>query len=782
MTPDMIIVLGILGTAVVLFASGFVRMDLVALFVLCALFIAGVVDSEQAIAGFSHPAVVTVWAMFILSEGLARAGLADAMGRKVLSVAGDGELRLITVFMLLAGSLSAFMNNVGVSALLLPVVVGVARQSQLAPSRLLMPMTFGCLMGGAITLIGTPPNLLVSAALESAGYDGFGFFDFAPVGIPVLLAGTAFVALVGRHLLPNRDPISQAAHSRDLRQLYSLEERIFAVRVAPDSLFVGKDIGETGLTSTAGLMIIALTRAGQTRALPSVSTRLQAGDVLLAQGRLDRFNVLRHWSELSIEREAPILHEKLLEGAALYEVVIGEKSDAVGQRVVPASFFERYGAWLLAIRHDDEVRRTRLRERAIMPGDRLLIQADERALERLRDRYPNLEASELNKNQVREYYQLEERLLVLKVARDAGLAGRTVGESRLGKDFDFRLLALFRDGEFLRPLAADQTIEGGDLLLVQGRMQDFDMLRGLQQLEILDDATPYMRVFEQGKVDMVEATVHPHTPLNDKTVGDLQLRETYQVDVAAVWRGGRPHRSGLGSMVLQRGDALLLVGPLNQLARLNHNPELIILNPVSVRDTDTSKAPLAGGLMAAVVLATLIGWLPIHIAAILGAALMVLTRCLSMEDAYKAIHWRSVFVVAGMMPLGAAMQASGTADWLAGTLVAATSGYSPWVAVAGLFGVTVAATIIIPTVVLVVLMAPIALAVSMSLGVAPHAPLMAVALAAAASVASPVSHPSNVLVMGPGAYRFTDFLKLGLPLTVVIFLVAAAVMPRVWPL
>lgn len=782
MTPDQLIVPGILGMAVLLFATGLVRMDLVALLVLCTLVITGMVDETEAVAGFSHPAVITVWAMFILSEGLARAGLADAMGRRVVAVAGDGEARLVATFMLLAGLLSAFMNNVGVTALLLPVVVGVARQSQVAPSRLLMPMAFGCLLGGAITLIGTPPNLLVSTALENAGHAGFGFFAFAPVGIPVLLAGTAFVVLFGRHLLPDRDPISQSARSRDLRQLYSLEERIFALRVIPDSMFAGRRIADTGLTSTAGLMIIALTRSGQTRALPSASTKLQAGDVLLAQGRLDRFNLLRQWSELSIEREAPILHEKLLEGATLYEVVIGEQSDAIGQRVVPARFFERYGAWLLAIRHGDQVRRTRLRDREIRAGDCLLIQADDRSMARLRERYPALRATELGKKQVQDRYQLDERLLVLRVARDAGLAGRTVGESRLDKDFDFRLLALFRDGDFLRPLAADQNIEGGDLLLVQGRREDFDILRGLQQLEILDDATPYLKVFEQGKVDMVEATIHPHMPLNGKTVGDLKLRETYQVDVAAVWRNGQPIRSGLGSLVLQRGDALLLVGPLRQLARLNNDRDLIILTPVSVRDTDTRKAPLAAGLMGGVVLATFSGWLPVHIAAILGAALMVLTRCLSMEDAYKAIHWRSVFVVAGMMPLGIAMQSSGTADWIAVTLLSVADGYSPWVAVAALFLVTVAATLVIPTVVLVVLMAPIALSVSTALSVAPQAPLMAVALAAAASVVSPVSHPSNVLVMGPGAYRFVDYLRLGLPLTLVIFLVAALLMPRVWPL
>ncbi len=775
-------VLIILGVAMLLFATDWVRMDLVALLVLCVLAITGLVGTEQAISGFSHPAVITVWSMFILSEGLTRAGIADALGRRVIAVAGSGEVALIVAIMLLAGVLSGFMNNIGVAALLLPVVVGVARQSALAPSRLLMPMAFGCLLGGALTLIGTAPNLLVSTALVDAGEAGFGFLDFAPVGVPILLVGTLFMALVGRHLLPQRDPMSRREQSRDLRAMYGLEERIFAVRVTDDSLLINKRIADTGLTSAAGLMIVALTRAGQTRALPSASTRLQAGDTLLAQGRLDRFNILRQWSQLSIEREAPILHEKLLEGATLYEVTLSEQSPVLGVTVAPGDFYQRYGAWLLAIRNDKGVKRTHLSEHPLAAGDRLLIQADEKAIAALRDRYEHLDAEALKPDKVQELYQLDERLLVMRVPRDAALTGRTVGESRLGKAFDFRLMAIFRDGDFLRPLPPEQTIEGGDLLLVQGRMEDFDMLRGLQQLQILDDATPYLRVFDQGKIDMVEATIHPHTPLNGKTVADLKLRDTYQVETAAVWRGERSYRSGLKEFVLQRGDALLLVGPLKQLARLNDNADLIILNPVSVPDTDTSKAPLAAGLMLTVVLLTMTGLLPIYISAILGAALMVLTRCLTMEDAYKAIHWRSIFLIAGMMPLGLAMQSTGTAQYLSGLMLGFTGEYDPWVSIAGLYMLTVLGTIIVPTVVLVVLMAPIALSLSATLAVAPQAAMMAIAIAAAASVASPVSHPANVLVMGPGAYRFTDFLKLGLPLTILVFIVAAILVPLVWPL
>jgi di/tricarboxylate transporter len=235
-------------------------------------------------------------------------------------------------------------------------------------------------------------------------------------------------------------------------------------------------------------------------------------------------------------------------------------------------------------------------------------------------------------------------------------------------------------------------------------------------------------------------------------------------------------------MELHRGDALLLVAPLKQLAALNKNRDLIILNPVSAPEVDKSRAPVAVGSMALVVLLSILGLMPIYIAALIGATLMVLGRCLSMEQAYKAIHWRSIVVLAGMMPLGAAMQGSGAAIYLSDQLLVMTGGFSPWLTIACLYLLTVVGTLIIPTVVLVVIMAPIALSVSIALGVQPHAAMMAVALAAAVSVASPVSHPTNVLVMGPGGYRFVDFLKLGLPLTLLIFIVGAILMPVVWPL
>lgn len=782
MTLEIALVLGILLVAIILFATDALRMDVVALLVLCSLAVTGLVTPEEAISGFSHPAVVTIWAMFILSDGLTRAGIADVLGQRVIRIAGHSEVKQVATFMLLAGLMSGFMNNIGVTALLLPVVVSVARQTGLTPSRLLMPMAFGCLLGGALTLIGTPPNLLVSATLEEAGYEGFHFFDFTPVAVPVLLAGTAFVALIGRHWLPARDPVAETGHAGDLHEMYNLQERVFAVEVPVDSLLVGKRLGETGLTAAAGLMIIALNRGGQTQALPSSVTRLQAGDVLLAQGRLDRFKRLRQWSELSIVREAPVMHDRLLEDAALFEAELAEGNPLVDKPLGPAEFNKLTGGWLLAVLRGDTVRRTHLSDYELRAGDKLLMQGDERARKVIESRYEFGETKTLDKEHVQSRYQLDERLFVLKVPDSAELVGKQVADIKLGKAFDLRLMALFRDGEFTRPLPAALELAPGDLLLVQGRAEDFDMLRGLQQLNILDDATPYLKVFERGKLGMVEAIMHPHKWIANKRVSDLKLREAWQVEVAALWREGRPYRSGLKDMVLSRGDALLLVAPMQRLAELNKNKDLIILNPVSAPQIDKRRAPVAVSSMMLVVLLSLLGWMPIYIAALIGATLMVLGRCLSMEQAYKAIHWRSIVLLVGMLPLGAAMQGSGTAAFISDSLLLWTGQWNPWLTIALLYFLCVLGTLIIPVIVLVVLMAPIAVSISLGLGVDPHAAVMAIALAASASVASPVAHPTNVLVMGPGGYRFIDFMKLGLPLTIVVFLIGAVVMPLVWPL
>jgi Na+/H+ antiporter NhaD/arsenite permease-like protein len=253
MTFEIALVLSILAVSLILFVSEVIRMDLVALLVLGALAVSGLVSSTEAFAGFSNSAVITVWAMFILSEGLTRTGIADIIGRQVIRVAGRREFAMIIVIMITAAVLSAFMNNVGVAALMLPVVVDVARRTRISPSRLLMPLAFATLLGGLMTMIGTPPNLLISEVMAQNGYEPFALFDFTPLGGSLLVVGVIFVAVAGRLMLPKMKADRGRHHSqRSLRSRYKLQEQTFMMRVPMDSILVGKTLAETRIGSATG--------------------------------------------------------------------------------------------------------------------------------------------------------------------------------------------------------------------------------------------------------------------------------------------------------------------------------------------------------------------------------------------------------------------------------------------------------------------------------------------------------------------------------------------------
>ncbi len=782
MTLEIALVLTILLVALVLFVSERLRMDLVALMVLATLALTGLVDPAGAVAGFSNPAVIAVWAMFILSEGLTRTGIANILGRYLLRIAGPNEFRMVTVIMLTGGGLSAFMNNIGVAALMLPVVMDLARRTRIAPSRLLMPMAFSTLLGGLTTQVGTPPNLLVSAALEDAGFEPFGLFDFTPVGGVALIAGTLFVALIGRFLLPHikPDPESRRRSQRNLRTQYGLQARTFNIQIPKDSVLVGRTMGQSRIGSAAGLIVLALVRGGRTETLPSRQTVLRAGDRLLVQGRLDRFNDFRRWSELVIEREAPVLQALMSEQVELVEVTVAEGSALAEELLHHSDFRRRYNANVLAIRRRDLVRRVNLSYVPLRPGDVLLIQCATDTLQTLRSSPDFTDAREVSEAELREIYRLQERVFVARVPQDSELAGDTLARSRLGDAFDFRMLALFREGELVIMPDPDQPLRGGDLLLIQGRPDDVEILRGLQGLNAEQTTVPVLGEFQSDRLAMLETTLDPRSSLVGKPIQDVNFRERHGLELVGVWRNGTAIRSNLDQLRLQLGDALLLLGPRQRLQMLERDPDFLVLT-ASGGTIDARRAPLAAGIMLAVVAMTLSGWMPIYISAVTGAALMVLTGCLRMDHAYRAIEWRAIFLIAGMLPLGAAMQQTGADAYLGELLLEALGGLGPWPVIGGLYVATAVGTLVMPVPALVVLMSPIVLSVSAALGVSPYPGMMAVAMAAA-SFMSPISHPANVLVMGPGGYRFIDYIKMGVPVALVVMVATFLVLPIFWPL
>jgi di/tricarboxylate transporter len=783
MTFEIALVLGILGISLILFISEIIRMDLVALLVLGALAISGLVTTDQAFDGFSNGAVITVWAMFILSEGLTRTGIADIIGRQVMKLGGRREFAMILVIMITGAVLSAFMNNIGVAALMLPVVVQVARRTRIPASRLLMPLAYSTLLGGLMTLIGTPPNLLISASLARFGYEPFKLFDFTPLGGAVMFIGVLFVALFGRFLLPKK-AAEHGKHvsQRSLRARYKLHERTFMLRVPTHSILVGKTLAESRIGSSTGLIILALVRGGRSETFPGRQTLLRGGDGILVQGRVDQFRELRRWSDLVIEREAPVLKSMVSAKIAYAEVTIADTSPLVSELVRHAEFRSRFDVSVVGVLRGNQYRLTNLAYVPLRKGERVLLQGEIESIAQLEKFADFADAEVLTGERLDTQYHADERMFVVRLPKESDLAGATLSKSRLADVFDFRVVAIFRDGALTVMPRGDEDLLGGDLLLIEGQPSDLDVLRGLQELEIETTVSPNIGAFDSERLTLMDATLDPRSSLAGRTVGELNFRERYGIELAGIWREGETVGSELVDERLQIGDALLLLGPRDRLQLLSSDSDFLILTPLGQEPPDTRRAPLAAAIMLAVVVSVMMGKAPISIAAVVGGSIMVLTGCLNMEQAYRSIDWRAIFLIAGMLPLGTAMQDTGAATYLAGQVMSFLGDAGPWPVIMGLYVLTAMATMIIPTAALVVLMSPIVLSAMSDMGLQPETAMMAIAMAASASFTSPISHPANILVMGPGGYRFIDYLKVGVPLTIVVFITVMVLLPILWPL
>jgi di/tricarboxylate transporter len=784
MSLEIALVFGILGVGLVLFVTSRVRMDVAAMTVLSLLAVTGLVTPEAALAGFSNQAVVSVWAMFILSEGLIRTGVARIFGRQVLRLAGTGERRVIMVIVLSAGILSAFMSNIAVVALMLPVVMDVSRAVGHPPSRLLMPLSAGALLGGITTLIGTPPNLLISQSLVDAGRPGFGLFDYTSVGLPVLLAGSLFLALAGPALLPSRDPTAESSQRRrrNLQAQYKLHERTAILRIPEDSVLVGRTLGAARLTRALGLMVVGVFEEGRLRHLPGPDLVLKRGQRLLVQGRLDRLRELRRWKSFVIEREVSRIGRRVAAELVRGELEVAGDSPLVGKPVDAAGLRRRLGLNLRAVRRENRIFRQHLGDHHLEAGDVLLFEGNEPSLEEAMRSRDFASATRLDAEEVMARYRLRDRLFSLLVPEGSALVGASLESSRIGYAFDFRVIALVREGRLVLMPDPEETLQAGDRVLVQGRLRDLLVLQGLQQLELEQVAVPDLGVLESERVGLLEVALSPRSRLVNHDLAEIRFRERFGVEVLAIWREGRSYRSQLSGMTLRLGDALLLIGPREKLRVLESSEEFLVLTQLPDQVPDSRRAPLAALILAAVMVPVLAGWQPIAVSALIGATAMLLTGCLTMDQAYRAIEWRAIFLIACMLPLGTALQDTGGAGLVANLVVDLLGAFGGWAVVFGLFLLTAVSTLVIPTAALVVLMAPVGIAVCAAAGIPAETGMMAVAVAASACFSSPLSHPANLLVMGPGGYRFADYLRLGVPLTLVVLVVVMCVLPVTWPI
>lgn len=602
MDTQLIITFAILFVSLILFVTEKIPADLVALLVVVALGVSGVLTPQEAFSGFSRSAVITIMAIFILAEALRRTGVTEQVGNILLKIGGRSESRLIAVVMIMGAFLSLFMNNIAATAVLLPAVSGAAKKAGINLSRLMMPLAFGTILGGMATLL-TTTNIILSSLLRDSDVQGFSLTDFAPVGIPLVVVGIAYVAIVGKRFLPG---------------------------------------------------------------------------------------------------------ESLLE-------------------------------------------RTQTPHKQTEDGD--LIAA----------------------------YNLGENLFRARVPENSFLGGKTLAESTLREDFGVSVVAIERKGKRLFAISPDTKIKRRDVLVLEGDENDFRKRDVEPFMEFLPSGEWSEEDLESRAVEVVEAMLAPRSRLIDQTLQSAHFREKYGMSVLAIWRGDQEIFTDLAETNLQFGDALLLQGAREKLSVMRDDPDLILLMQKEDQDIIVPNKGRAALMIVVATLALAIYQPDLTGAIMLGGALaMMLTGILTMEQAYSSIGWKSIFLVAGILPLAIALTKTNAAGLMANEIVALVGPFGTLALLAGLFILTTLLTQAMNGAAVAAIIGPIAIHVARSIGANPRALTMGVALATSMAFMTPLGHPVNVLVMGPGGYNFRDYFKVGFPLTVILFVIVMIILPIVW--
>ncbi len=606
MSPDALFVFGLLAVTVVLFASDRLRPDVVALLVIVALILGGILPVSVAVVGFGDPLIILIAGLFVVGEGLVRTGIAFQVGQGLARLAGTSESRLLVLLMLAVAGLGAFMSSTGVVAIFIPVVLGLTGRLGISPGRLMMPMAFAALLSGLLTLIATPPNLVVNDALHSAGLHPFGFFGVTPIGLLILALGIGYMAIIGSRLLPSSVPNSTAGHRKTLRELgesYQLVGQLHRLRLAADSSLVGQTVAEARLRTRYGLTLIGVerpTRFAETVSAALANTELHPADVLYGVG-------------------SPAAVEELIAAERLLRLPI---TDSEQQRLV----------------------------------------------------------------------------------QELGLA---------------------------------------------------------------------------------EVMLPPDSALIGQTLRQAAFRSHHALSVLGIRRRGQP-LVHLAQEKLAFGDVLLVVGAWKRIALLQNDPkDFLVLNlaaELSEVAPSYRQAPFALAILLAMVVLMTFGWVSNVVAVLLAALAMGLCRCLRMEDAYRAINWPSLVVIAGMLPLAKALEQTGGVALIADGLVAGLGPFGPLALLAGVFVLAALIGMFISNTATALLMAPIAIAAAQQVGVSPYPFAMTVVIAASAAFVTPVSSPVNTLVLAPGGYRFNDFVRVGLPLLLLVMGLTLLLTPLLLPL
>ena len=776
MTLQIAFLFALLGVMVYLFLTEKLSVDLTAALGLVILLFLGYLTPEEAFTGFMSPAVITMASVFVVGAALLETGMADAIGGRIHRLVGNSEVGLIVTLMLVAGIMSAFMNNIAATAVLMPAVAAIGPKAGLAPSRLFMPLAFGAILGGTTTLVGTPPNILAGELLDQQGLESFSLFDFTPIGVAILALGILYMTTIGRKLLPVREHRGPRAHrAGDLTQVYQLQERLFSIRLPEGSPLHGRTLAETRLGNTLGVKVVAIQHDGDKQLAPSGDAVLYSGDLLFVDGQSTDVEELIRLQGLEIQagtvRQLPAFNR----GVGAVRARIARDSPLIGHDLRELRFRDRFGLVVVAIQRGGDLIRTRLGRVPLREEDVILALGTRNKLTEFSSEADFV----IEKVGLSAISDVQEDLYWIRVPESSPLAGSTIGESRLGELVGLTVAGLIRDDRTYLAVEPDERILPDDRLLIGANPEELATLLELGEVE-LESETPGT-AFESEAVGMVEIALAPRSAAAGKTLAELDFRSRFGLLAVALWRQGEVVHTDLAHIPLQFGDALLLQGPRDKIGRLAREPDFVVLTEVEAKPVRTSKAGVAiGGLLLMIGL-VVTGYQPIHIAAFAAASFVVLFGALTMQEAYRAIEWRAILLVACVLPVGIAMERTGAAGLMATSVAEIAGPLGPHVILAALVVLASMLSQGLDGAPAIVLLAPVVFETATNLNISPYPLMMGASLAASAAFMTPFSHKANLLVMGAGGYRSSDYLKVGTPLTLLIYVLLVVLVPIFFP-
>jgi di/tricarboxylate transporter len=775
MTLEIGFLFALIAAMVYLFLTEKLPVDLTAFSGLVILVLSGYLTPQEAFTGFASPAVITMLSVFVVGAALLHTGVADVVGKKVYAWIGGREVFLIAALMFVAGILSAFMNNIAAVAVLMPAVASIAKESGVSPSRLFMPLSFGAILGGTTTLVGTPPNILAAAMLEERGLEPFGMFDFTPVGLVLLGGGIVFMTTFGRKLLPQREIGPTLEESRDLAEVYQLKDRLFTLRIPEHSGLDGLSMAEAKLGSRLGVQVLAITRKDQHQLAPEPGTLLHGGDLLLVEGQLEDLRRLLRVQGIRVHKaEAEELPPPIL-GVTGIKARVEKDSPLIGRSLRGLRFREVFGVVVVAIQRGDDLLRDYLADERVEEDDLILAVGERDRLDKMAS-HPDFSSCEVGWSTLD---QLRSHLYLMRIPENSPLVSSTIADSGLGELVGLTVAGVIREGQTHLAVSPKETILGGDRLLIAG---DPSRILGLLELgEVSLESTVSEPTLESEEIGVVEATVAPRSLLAARTLGELSFRDRYGVQVLAIWREGALVRANLAHLALRFGDALLLHGPRAKLRQIAADPDLVVLSDLAQIERKSKKAPFAVAGLLLMIGIVVLDVQPIQVAAFTAATFVILAGALTMEEVYRAIEWRAIFLVAAVLPVGIAMERTGAALLMAESVTETAGPAGPYAVLASMVFLSSLLSQGLDGAPAVVLLTPVVTNAAEQLSLNPHTMMMGVAVAASAAFMTPFSHKANLLVMGAGGYKSVDYLRVGTPLTLVLLIVMVLLIPVLFP-